>query len=512
MALEIKYPETILRKSNGLTESEKFLSQLCKHSFLSLWSFPNTYKNDGMSNGKGDGQELCDLLIVFGNHILIFSDKDCAYPQSENSYLNWSRWYRRAIKKNAEQIWMAEKWLLNFPNRIFLDKKCITPFPLEIPNKKNAIIHRIVVAHSGSNECSKQLGGSGSLMIVPAIIGDQHMAPVGGKCQPFAIGQINPKKGYVHVFDDTSLKIIMSTLDTISDFVEYLLKKEKFILSNRLGFASGEDDLLAYYLHDVGPDDHHDFILEENVNILSINEGLWKSFSKSPQRMRQIEANRISYSWDHLIEEFLGHIVNGTSYYISHPNLKDQDTIFRILAKENRTRRRLLADALISGIADTSKDGKLTRTICPSNPGDPYYVFLLVSRPSNVDFEEFRNIRLGILQKYCLITKLRYPEAKDIVGIATEPGLDSDLKSEDCIYFNGNLWDDSTKKEAEEFQAELQKAGLLKKRKMFYDNIKEYPDSIPEKDSQIISKSQGRNDRCSCGSGLKFKKCHGKLK
>lgn len=506
----VNYPEIIISKSTGQTITEKYLSRLCKKTFLSFWSFPNVFKDEGIKNGKGDGKELCDLLVVFGNHILIFSDKDCAYPKTNDPILNWSRWCRRAIIKSAQQIWMAEKWLLRFPERIFIDKECITRFPIAIPCKEKAIIHRIVVAHSASEECKKQLGGTGSLMIIPQITGEQHISINGSKCRPFAIGHINPSEGYVHVFDDTTLNVVMSTLDTISDFVEYLTKKEIFIRSNRLAFASGEDDLLAYYLHNIGNDDQHDFILEDEIAKLSISEGLWTTFIKSPQRIRQIESNKISYSWDKLIEKFLGHIEHGTSYFMSHPDLKNQDSIFRILAKENRTRRRILAESLIEMIRTTPKDSKLTRTILPSKHGDPYYVFILLPKYPDVDYKLYREARLNLLQKYCLITRLRYADARDIIGIATETGYDSKIKSEDCIYFDGSKWDETTKKEAEEFQDLLKNKGLLSQRKFFKETVKEYPDPSSVTNYNAETKI-GRNQPCICGSGIKFKKCCGKL-
>ena len=58
---------------------------------------------------------------------------------------------------------------------------------------------------------------------------------------PFTIGQIDPAKGYVHVFDDTALDIVMSTLDTITDFTAYLTKKEQFLTGNRIVMAAGKE-------------------------------------------------------------------------------------------------------------------------------------------------------------------------------------------------------------------------------------------------------------------------------
>jgi hypothetical protein len=60
-------------KAKSFTESERLLAKLAEKAFLSLWVFPNVYKDEGIT--KGQGEELCDLLVVFGDHVIIFSDK-----------------------------------------------------------------------------------------------------------------------------------------------------------------------------------------------------------------------------------------------------------------------------------------------------------------------------------------------------------------------------------------------------------------------------------------------------
>ena len=105
MPFPINYPEMVVKKSGGLTASENKLAILGYHTFLSLWSYPNPYKMQ--SNGK----ELCDLLIVFDKHIIIFSDKDCAYGNSGDALVDWRRWYKKAIQKSAEQLIGAKNWI-----------------------------------------------------------------------------------------------------------------------------------------------------------------------------------------------------------------------------------------------------------------------------------------------------------------------------------------------------------------------------------------------------------------
>src|SRR5205823_1236139 len=107
-----------------------------------------------------------------------------------------------------------------------------------------------------------------SFMIVPAIIGDAHLD------MPFTVGLLDPAKGYVHVLDDMALWTLLTTLNTVSDFVAYLARKERFIQSGRLITAAGEEDLLAFYLRQVGPDGTHAFVVPPD-NHAVITEGMW---------------------------------------------------------------------------------------------------------------------------------------------------------------------------------------------------------------------------------------------
>lgn len=63
--------------SNPVTPSEELLARLGRHAFLRLWSYSNLFTDRGRQRGTGDGKELCDLLVVFGDTLIIFSDKHC---------------------------------------------------------------------------------------------------------------------------------------------------------------------------------------------------------------------------------------------------------------------------------------------------------------------------------------------------------------------------------------------------------------------------------------------------
>jgi hypothetical protein len=63
-------------------------------------------------------KELCDLLVVFGDDLIIFSDKSCAMQQGPHG---WSRWYRRSVLESAHQLHRAAGWLRKHPRDVFLD-------------------------------------------------------------------------------------------------------------------------------------------------------------------------------------------------------------------------------------------------------------------------------------------------------------------------------------------------------------------------------------------------------
>ncbi len=235
------------------------------------------------------------------------------------------------------------------------------------------------------------------------VIGSMHTASPAEGGQPFTIGQIDPAKGYIHVFDDTSLEVIMHTLDTITDFVLYLTKKEQFMTSGRAIFVAGEEELLAYYLKDINADGEHDFLLSPDMDGLCLLEGLWDEFICSPEYQAQQEANQVSYLWDGLIEQFTTHILHGTQYYTTPPGVEYSERNIRFLAREPRTRRRFLAQSLLDMLETTPPSMKCARVIEPSRPGDPYYVFLILPHPHGMSDEAYREGRLSYINSCCIM-------------------------------------------------------------------------------------------------------------
>src|SRR5258708_2519149 len=180
------------------TESEKYLTALCKRSFLSLWSFPNLYTDEGRRKNKGAGRELCDLLVVFGNDLLIFSDKHCAYKDTGNVEIDWPRWYRRAARASFNQIYGAESWLARFPDHIFLDSECTNPLPIALPKLEAQRIHRLAVTRGSLEACKAFFGGKS---LASLRISSDPAAGTAGYI-PFTAGIGEPGRPFVHVLDE----------------------------------------------------------------------------------------------------------------------------------------------------------------------------------------------------------------------------------------------------------------------------------------------------------------------
>jgi hypothetical protein len=272
-----KLRDPIIRGA-GTTDTERHLARLAERSFLDLWSYPNPHRDQRINGAQtGDGKELCDLLVVCGRHILIFSEKYIQWPEAEDILISWGRWYKRAIKKSAEQLRGAERWITEFPDRVFIDKACITPLPIALPSQDERIIHRIVVARGAGKACIKYFGeGTGSLVVSPQIRGDEHWDSNLRPISPFAIGDIDPDGEYVHVFDDGSLDFVMHELDTITEFTDYLQRKEEFIRSGKLIGAHGEEDLVAHYALTMDEGGEHCFITraDESAHAILLEGGL----------------------------------------------------------------------------------------------------------------------------------------------------------------------------------------------------------------------------------------------
>ena len=481
-------------KAKGVTPSECHLAQLAESSFLNLWSYPSPYRDKNQSKG-GDGKELCDLLVVCGQYVVIFSEKTIAWP-SGNLKIAWSRWARRAVRDSVKQMKGAESWITRFPKRIFLDRKCTNPFPIAFPEPENRIIHRVIVARGASEACKKHTQrGSGSLIIEPGIRQDEHWQCESGAIKPFVIGDVDPSGPFVHVIDEVSLEVIMRELDTIRDFSDYLEKKAKFIRSGRLLQARGEENLLAYYAIRTNEEGEHDFVSEAHPQKghvpIKIDGSCYESFINNPRYVAKKLEDESSYLWDNLIETFTTNMLNGTSITLdgSEFDLKKHEDGVRYMALERRLNRRNYGEAIGEALEKGRTEEMFFRLLM--NPADAKenetaFFILTVQYPGATveddSYEDYRTVRAYVAITYAKGILTRYPHLGRIIGISCEPPGSQHEVSEEMVYAEQVEW---TEEERQAIRRDCEICGIL--RDDFKGHLRSRQE-FPEVESIIVTR------------------------
>ena len=471
----------VIEKSQGTTDSERYLAVLCERAFLSLWSYPKPYRD------QGDGKEICDLLVVFKQHILIFSDKDIAFKNTGNLKTDWGRWVKKAVLGSANTVYGAERWIREHPERVYLDKQCQIPFPIQFPSADTVQFHRIVVARNATERFREQIGGLGSLIIAPHIMEEEHLE------HPFHIGRTKKDKGYVHILDDVALDILLYELDTITDFVGYLTAKERLITSGKLLFAPGEEDLLGFYLR--YKDENNDFRFDaEKKAFIHIDEGFYADLVSLPQYIDGKEADKVSYLWDALIED-LGEYALNIEWYYTNAHTMDEAIIgLRCMASETRLARRVLSTGLSEKIALAPFKKPSVRIFLSPTDSTIAYVFLFAPQPFQTKtYEDYRKYRLSLLVDYCKALKDKWSDIIEIVGIATD-SPEKEANSAEITYQDTRLWITEDLIEAKHIR---QEQGLLQdsRLKRHEETVYKYPLSKKQSLSHVNSSGQRKREQ-----------------
>jgi len=442
----------------GLTESERLLARLCRRSFLSLWAFPNLHTDEGFKQGRGAAKEFTDVLLVFGHDVVLFSDKHVAFNEEKTLEVAWTRWYKRAILKSANQLHGALHWLKRFPNRIFLDAKCTRQLPISFPDPSRAKYHLVAVTRGSYDACAKWYHGSlGTLKIRSDIGVDPDPS------RPFSVGLGDRNKPFVHALDEFSLEVILEEFDTAVDFITYLRAREAFLTDpNHVVMATGEEQLVASYLLNMISEKHWFTPAFEDgqvPSLLSFDESLYPSIRERPEYQAKKQADRPSYFWDKLIEGFIRlgdpKIV---SLDFAQDNAQTEEGL-RIIASESRFRRRMLTDALREALVKARDRPTLrwmARTFAVTEDSDRVYVFLIFPKSDGDTYEEYRKHRVSVLHAYCRCLKLKFAAANTFVGLAFDHPLKNYKgSSEDLFIYKCEILTEAELQEIERYRREL---------------------------------------------------------
>ncbi|WP_316179577.1 MULTISPECIES: hypothetical protein [unclassified Bradyrhizobium] len=416
-------------KARGLTTSEKVLADLCEKSFLSLWSYPNLYRKSG--------KELTDLLVVFGDDVILFSDKSCAFPDGGDEDLDWKRWFRRSITKSAEQITQAEDWIKRQPSRVFLDARATQPLPVRLPPPDRIRITRVCIALGAAERCHA-VTGYATLELSPPTLDDE---------KPFAVGRLSNTHGWVHVFDDTTLSVILAELSTIADFLDYMRKKEALYDEGRYVRSFSELDLLGYFLW------NNRSFPKVDSDRYGTDPNLWAIVETDAQFLSGREENKVSAFWDGLIEYLTDRYMKEELEHGNDHEVTDHERVVRVMAAETRFTRRVLSKWILERI-ELAKNGYVG-SLLESPQDGVVYVLLAGPGDGGNDHQTYREERKRELVARCFAARAARPERETILGIALDArGVKG--SSEDFILMDTSEWTAMDLAQAEKIRQEGQ--------------------------------------------------------
>lgn len=442
--------------ADGVNASERLLMRLCRRSFLSLWSFANLHTDQDMRNGRGSAKEFADVLVVFGDDVIVFSDKHVEFQRDKPLDIAWRRWYKRAVDESAKQLHGAMSWAKRFPDRVYLDSACERHLPVPIPRPEVARYHLVAVTRGSFDACSEYFPGSlGTLQIRTEVAGAAHGD------NPFTIGMVTPGRAFIHVLDEFSLEFVLTEMDTASDFVSYLRDRQAFLCKpGRAVWATGEEQLLSAYLTH-GDELGRNFLPRRarhvDHDVVMFDEHYFAGLQADPQYVAKKKMDEPSYAWDHLIENF---IRLGDPAVVA-PNFEQDNSetekALRLIASESRFRRRILVDSLRGLLQSArSNDRRVARVFTSQQDPHLVYVFLTVPRGVDEPYEEYRRHRVAVLHAYCKCAKLRLPEGSTFIGIALDhPNKSYRGTSEDLFVYLCEQLTDDEREEAERYRREL---------------------------------------------------------
>lgn len=390
--------------------TEEFVFHLCRETFLSLWSYANPKRDQG--------KELCDVLVVCEPDVVVISVKDAELNLDATPEVAVQRWLRSAVEKSVKQVYGADRWLQKHGDRVIRHDGSEG---LPLPPLESRRTHRVSVS----------LGSNG---LVPLRSG-------------------NYGKGFVHVLDEQSFLLLMDSLDTVTDFVDYLAAKEDLVARRPGLTVAGEENLLAIYLHRgrTFPE-----LLEGPVP-----DGLWNELISNPAYQRRLEEDEVSYIWDRLLEYFGRHALAGTFEFGNE--LMENEVIFREMGRESRFGRRLLGDALKTFL-DRAKAGELRARMCKSIRGTGY--LFMNARPDAT--RENRRMELE-MRSFVARGEL---DCDTVIGICVNVKEAPQGYCEDVLMLRLPEWTPEYTEQAEKIKSDL---GFFAKPLVSKDHVEEYP-------------------------------------
>lgn len=397
-----------------VNKTEEFVLGVCRRSFLSLWCYNNP-------RGKDD-DELCDVLLVCGPSVTIVSVKEIGLKE-DPSEVHFDRWTRKAVDASVSQIYGAERWLASAPRVVRGDG---SP-GLALPPLADRKVYRIAVAFGSRGEVGIRSGDFG--------------------------------KGFVHVLTEESFQDILNELDTVTDLVEYLAKKEEFAARCSMVLQGSEKDLLGWYLF-------QGRAFPEEATLMIVNDDIWAGLRGRPEYRLRKEADKESYTWDRLIDILSDPEAKPVGE--AGAELSDFELALRVMARETRFARRILGRATRE-FFEQARAGVLRSRIMFSSCSEVLYV-VAYFRAGEQDRD-----RIAELYTRCVLARQKVGQGNTVVGVGIGEHVPGVGSPSDMVYLDTSRWSAADEERALRMKEDL---GFYSASQLRHAHEEEYPDVL----------------------------------
>lgn len=415
--------------------SERYLSDLASRSFLKLWSYPNPH--------RAAGKEIADLLVVFGDDLVIFSDK-ASVLGTQGTGTAWRRWYDRTIAGSVKQLQGASRCLRDPDSNVFVDSSARAPFPFSLPSTAKRRIHVVAVAQPTHDPKDAKVAWPG--LSINTEVADGSV--------PFQVGMLTADGEFVHVFDGPSLELVLQEMDTVADFLGYLLRRKTALTSSqRVGCS--ERDLLALAVSQRHSNGWPEIALPppDAQGRVTIPLNTWTEYESSRRAAHNRHENARSYAIDQLIEHFHEEYVAGRMLHADGIDFGSHEAALRILASESRFGRRIIANELHDILSEKETHTFWATTVASRDFPEVRYVWMTYPKPpAGVPLDVVETAYLEHLKEHVFVARALFP-CDTIVGIAV-PNAAAEILSHFVVVFDGTKWDDEAQQGALQLRKE----------------------------------------------------------
>jgi hypothetical protein len=377
--------------------SEAYLNELADRTFLKPWSIANPFHRAG--------KEIADLLVPFGQDIILFSDKACRFNSEQEPARAWARWRRAAIDESLKQLGGAVRRLERPDCAIFTDHAAKDPLAYPAPSLEDRRYHMVAVVRPDHDPHARPAGWPGLTY-----------SDLGGPAS-FQVGPMFIGTSFVHVVDGADLELLLAQLDTAPDLIKYLTSRAAG-LATLPGVTFSEPDLLAVattnWMNGEG------FTLKlDDAERRMLTTSPWEAYAGSERANHTKGASKDSYSIDRLIGEFHREYLERRASGVKPVDPERHEQAMRLLAMESRFARRMIVASLKSILDEEQRQTFWASTVpSPTTRGVRYVWLAYPRKPEELSEEAFVDGVLNHLSQYLVVASDTFKSDSVIIGVA----------------------------------------------------------------------------------------------